>query len=354
MTLDPLAPLPLITSGLPGIGGRIKVEPEDFEVEEIPAYEPSGEGSFLYLWIEKRDMGAEYFVRTLARRLDIPSGEIGTAGLKDRRALTRQLVSLPDSVESRLGQIDGDGIRTLKVNRHSNKLRAGHLRGNRFNVLIRAVASDAGQFLPPLIEAVNRHGFPNFYGPQRFGKEGETAALGLSLLRGDGGAPRRLSPFLRRLGVSAAQSLLFNHWLENRIKDGLFDKVLPGDVMTKLPHGGLFVVEDQPAEQARFDRRETVFTGPMYGRKLFASAAVASERENAVLAEFGLESRHFFGFGKLLSGTRRAAIVYPDDLQAEIIPDGVRLRFTLPSGCYATVLLNEIMKSSLLDGDELA
>jgi tRNA pseudouridine13 synthase len=124
--------------------------------------------------------------------------------------------------------------------------------------------------------------------------------------------------------------------------------------MTKLPHGGLFVVEDQPAEQARFDRRETVFTGPMYGRKLFASAAVASERENAVLAEFGLESRHFFGFGKLLSGTRRAAIVYPDDLQAEIIPDGVRLRFTLPSGCYATVLLNEIMKSSLLDGDELA
>ena len=89
---------PLLTADLPGIGGRIKVEPEDFEVEEIPAYQPSGEGEFLYLWIEKRDMGAEYFVRQVARRLGIPPGEVGTAGLKDRRAVTRQWVSVPVQV----------------------------------------------------------------------------------------------------------------------------------------------------------------------------------------------------------------------------------------------------------------
>src|ERR1700688_3893080 len=90
---------PLLTADLPGLGGRIKASPEDFEVEEIPAYEPSGSGDFLYLWVEKRDMGAEYFTRQVARRLDIPVGEVGTAGMKDRRAVTRQMVSVPAPVE---------------------------------------------------------------------------------------------------------------------------------------------------------------------------------------------------------------------------------------------------------------
>src|SRR5450631_2924555 len=98
---------PLLTADLPGIGGKIKALPEDFEVEEIPAYEPSGTGDFLYLWIEKRDMGAEYFTRQIARRLDIPVGEVGTAGLKDRHAITRQMVSVPGRVENSLGQIEG-------------------------------------------------------------------------------------------------------------------------------------------------------------------------------------------------------------------------------------------------------
>ena len=94
MTFDPLAPTPLLTADLPGIAGRIKSQPEDFEVEEIPAYEPSGTGEFLYLWIEKRGLGAEYFVRQVARRLDIPTQEVGTAGLKDRHAVTTSCVGM--------------------------------------------------------------------------------------------------------------------------------------------------------------------------------------------------------------------------------------------------------------------
>ena len=78
--LDDVLSPPLLTSDLPGIGGKIKSIPEDFEVEEIPAYEPAGQGEFLYLWIEKRDMGAEYFTRQIAKRLGIGPGEIGTAG----------------------------------------------------------------------------------------------------------------------------------------------------------------------------------------------------------------------------------------------------------------------------------
>ena len=121
---DPLIP-PLLTPDLPGIGGRIKVEPEDFEVEEIPAYEPAGTGDHLFLWIEKRDIGAEFFARGIARRLGIAPGEVGTAGLKDRRAVTRQWVSVPAAVESRLAELDGDGVRVLRVSRHGNKLRPG-------------------------------------------------------------------------------------------------------------------------------------------------------------------------------------------------------------------------------------
>src|ERR1700674_4931399 len=115
MTFEPLALPPLLTADLPGIGGRIKTEPEDFEVEEIPAYSPSGTGDFLYLWIEKRSMGAEFFVRQIAHRLGIPAGEVGTAGLKDRHAVTRQWVSVPASAEPRLAGLDGEGIQVLSV-----------------------------------------------------------------------------------------------------------------------------------------------------------------------------------------------------------------------------------------------
>src|ERR1700756_355847 len=115
MPFDPLQPTPFLTADLPGIGGRIKQDPEDFEVEEIPAYEPSGSGDYLYLWIEKRDMGAEYFSRQVAQRLGIAPGEVGTAGLKDRRAVTRQMVSVPARAEAQLPRLEGDGVRVLRV-----------------------------------------------------------------------------------------------------------------------------------------------------------------------------------------------------------------------------------------------
>src|SRR3954449_5663086 len=109
MDFDPRTP-PLWTSDLPGIGGRLKSVPEDFDVEEIPAYQPSGSGDFLYLWLEKRAMGAEYFTRQVAHRLGVAVSAVGTAGLKDRHAVTRQMVSVPATAEPQLAQLDGDGI----------------------------------------------------------------------------------------------------------------------------------------------------------------------------------------------------------------------------------------------------
>src|SRR5262245_7538580 len=203
----PLDPTPLVTADLPGIGGRIKSQPEDFEVTEVPAYEPSGQGNFLYLWVQKRGMGAEYFVRQLAKRLDIPPGEIGTAGMKDRHAITRQWVSVPPTCEPRLNQVDDDDLRVLRTSRHTNKLKPGHLHGNRFTLLVRGVEPDAESRLPALLAVIRRQGMANFYGPQRLGKEGETFSTGMELLTGRG---RRVNPFLRKLSLSAVQSALFN------------------------------------------------------------------------------------------------------------------------------------------------
>ena len=340
---DALAP-PLLTSDLPGIGGKIKTNPEDFEVEEIPAYEPSGQGEFLYLWIEKRDMGAEYFQRQIAKRLDIPVGEIGTAGLKDRRAVTRQWVSIPGDVEARLPALEGEGIKVLRVSRHSNKLRSGHLHGNRFRILLREVMAplpDGRGSYESLIERIRQHGLPNYYGPQRFGRDSETLHLGLAMLRGEKNVR---NPFLKKLALSAAQSALFNHILAQRFRDGLLRRVLPGDVMCKIPFGGMFVAADVEAEQERFDAREIVTASPIFGRKTFAAKDEAAQREQAALSAFGLTESSFNGFGKLLQGTRRHDLVYLADLAADVEADGLRLSFTLPAGSYATVLLREIMK----------
>ncbi len=341
MNVDPFSP-PLVTEDLPGIGGRIKSEPEDFEVEEIASYEPSGEGSHLYLWVEKRDMSAEYFARQIARRLDIKTMDIGTAGRKDRRAITRQWVSLPDTVEERLDDLNGEGMRILKVSRHTNKLKTGHLQGNRFRILIRDVESV--ESLELIVTRIREQGLLNYYGAQRFGLDHETGTVGLDLLRGEPLVDKRWKQ-QRKFVLSAGQSVLFNLYLGQRLKDGLTRTVLSGDVMGKWPRGGMFVAEDVSTEQSRFDVRETVTLGPIFGRKTFQAHGVAAESEQTILDEAGIDREVFSKFGKMLMGTRRQNLIYVDDLSVEQVSEGVRCQFSLPSGSYATILMRELMKA---------
>lgn len=348
----PVPVTPFLTPDLPGIAGRIRVTPDDFEVDEVPAYEPCGSGDHLYLHVEKRSMGAEYFVKQIARRLGIATGDVGTAGLKDRHAVTRQMVSVPASAEPNVSVIDGDGIRVLSVNRHTNKLRPGHLRGNRFRILVRHTIDNPAPLVAPIVERIRTLGLPNFYGPQRFGHDGETVALGMGLVHGNGAKVR--NPFLKKLALSAVQSLIFNVYLASRLTDNLLRTVLAGDVMAKWPMGGMFTVDDVAREQGRFDVREIVSAGPIVGRKTFPAHAAAREREQAALAQVGVSAESLGGFGKLLEGTRRHNLIYVDDLTHDAEPEGVRLTFTLPAGSYATVLLREVMKAEVVDDEPAA
>jgi tRNA pseudouridine13 synthase len=169
--------------------------------------------------------------------------------------------------------------------------------------------------------------------------------MGLALLRGEKPSKPVRNPFLKKLALSAVQSALFNHVLASRFKDGLLRRVLPGDVMCKIPFGGMFVATDVETEQKRFDSREIVSAGPIVGRKTFAATQEAARREEAALSAFGVTQAMFNGFGKLLQGTRRHNLIYVDDLTAEHETECLRVRFTLPAGSYATVLLRELMKS---------
>ncbi|MEX0703970.1 MAG: tRNA pseudouridine(13) synthase TruD [Planctomycetales bacterium] len=341
------AATPPLTAALPGVGGRTKVEPEDFEVEEIPAYEPSGAGEHLFLWIEKRDVAAEQLQRHVARVLGVSTSDVGMAGLKDRRAVTRQYVSVPAARVARIAELNTEAIRVLKAERHGNKLKTGHLRGNRFSVLVREVVENAEQIARPIAERVARQGFPNYFGSQRFGHEGETLALGFDLLAGrkrpqDLPAARRR--FLSRLSLSAVQSELFNRALAERLRDGLLHQVLAGDVMEVVASGGKFIAEDVAREQPRYDAGEIVPTGPMFGPKMRQPAGEPLERERRLLEACELKLEDFRRQQRLLPGTRRACIVWPAELAIQAEPEGLRLSFTLPPGTYATTLLAEFCK----------
>jgi tRNA pseudouridine13 synthase len=353
--------VPYISGDLPGTGGRIKVEPEDFVVEEIPLYEPCGQGPHVYLWVEKRGVSAGALGGIVARHFDVQKSDVGMAGNKDRQAVTRQWVSIPEqglgsrTLEEIVGPI-GEGVAILEATRHGNKLRTGHLKGNRFRLRIRNLdvePSEALERAKAIVERLGREGMPNTYGEQRFGQEGATLALGLGLLRGDREAKGRVARdrFLKRLSLSAVQSEAFNRVLAMRLEGQNLRRILGGEVLQKTDTGGIFVVaagEEQEA-QTRLDGGEVVITGPMPGPKMRMAEGEALAVEVAALAELGIGWEQFAGHGKLMPGTRRPLIVYPEFDEVGLDEDSLLLSFALPSGSYATVLLGEITKKTPQD-----
>jgi len=341
--------------------GRIKEEPEDFVVEELPAYLPTGEGEHLYLWIEKRDVSSDYLTGQLSRALGISRDSIGMAGQKDRRAVTRQWISIPGEAQSRLSALDdlaAQGlIKVLSSSRHRNKLRTGHLVGNRFDIRVRTADPAAHENAAGIAERVRQEGVPNRYGDQRFGIGDSTLAWGRDLLTGARSAreiePHRRRSFLR-LALSSVQSDLFNAVIQIRESRGSLRRALDGDVLQVIASGGCFLTEDPAVDQARIDSREVIPTGPMFGVKMKSPSGETYQLEQEILAASGFELEHFEPYSQLMQGARRALVVYPTDVAVHADPLGVRVVFSLPPGAYATTVLAEFLEDPKdeLEGDE--
>jgi tRNA pseudouridine13 synthase len=349
---DPLAPreVPLLTPELPGTSGSVRVSEDDFRVEELPLYEPSGSGGHLHLTIEKSGRTTPEVARELAAALGTREREIGYAGLKDKRAVAVQRLSIPvppraaDFAE-RAAAAAGPGWRVQSVALHDNKLRPGHLRGNRFIVIIRGVRADALARAERICAELRARTVPNLYGSQRFGRRGDNAALGAAILRREA-APR--DRFLRRLALSALQAEVFNRCLAARLRDGLFDRAIAGDVLRKRQTGGLFVSEDAAGDTERIRAGEVDPAGPLPGHSLFAAGGEALAREEAVLAEAGLDPRSFAVGGGEMEGARRSYRVAVEELRVESVgPDALAIRFALPKGSYAASVLREVMKETV-------
>jgi tRNA pseudouridine13 synthase len=321
--------------------------PETFVVEEIAAYEAAGAGEHTYLWVEKRGVTTMDAARRLARLLDVDARDVGYAGLKDRNAVTRQWMSVPRVDPERARLISEPDLRVLEVARHGNKLRTGHLRGNRFELIVGIEAGGAAfDSLCARLAALAMSGVPNRFGEQRFGAAGDNATAGLAILRGE---RREQDRRLRNLLLSAAQSAVFNRVLERRAADGLA-VVRAGDVLQKVASGGLFVTEDVETDQLRVNAGELAITGPLPGgrEKEPPVGTPARAVEDAALADMGATREDFGRAGRDLPGARRPFLVplglgdpavQPEPATASPNGVSVRLRFSLPAGSYATVVV---------------
>ena len=316
--------------------GNIKSSEDDFVVEEIPAYTPCGAGEHLYLWIEKRGVTATELTRHFEVTLKLHSRDIGMAGKKDRHAVTRQFISVPARAVDNYKILNTESITVLDAVPHGNKLRTGHLHGNAFDIIVRTTEK-----LDCLLceNSLRQLGVPNYFGPQRFGRHGNTGAHGFAILKR--GKVNRRRQTRERFELSAMQSLLFNHTLAARVRDGFLRTMRSGDLAQFVATKSLFSVDDPTMEQVRCDAGEIVPTGPMFGAKMKFASADVGVAEAATLAEFDLQVDDFNSLRKYIPGARRAQLVYPQNLSVAAISGGYRFRFTLPPGCYATTLLRE-------------
>jgi tRNA pseudouridine13 synthase len=337
--------LPYLTAELPGTGGTLRTTPEDFCVDEEPAYAAKGEGDHVFVRLEKRGLTTQMAVERIAKALNVKPRDIGVAGMKDRHAVTRQWISLPPPVQPEAASaLVLEDVTILEVVRHPHKLRTGHVRGNRFVLRVRGVVDDAVARAEAILARLAQPpGAPNWYGEQRFGRDGDNAERGRAIVNGEG-FPRDRK--LARLLVSALQSELFNRWLVARMADGLYATVIAGDVLHKVG-GGMFTTEDPAIDTPRLVAGEIVLTGPMFGDTMRAppDGTLAAEREAAILAAGGLARDSFASVRAIAEGTRRdATIQVSSPTVIQLDNAGIEVAFSLPGGAYATAVMRELMK----------
>lgn len=353
--------------------GFIKVTPADFVVDEIPAYEPSGEGPHLYVHLKKTGLTTDEAVRSISRVIGVDRRDIGVAGLKDKVAVTTQWISVPaksdGSTDDAVRALSLPGIEVLEQRRHGNKLKTGHLRGNRFRIVVRGVDPTRTADVERTLARIATSGVPNAFGAQRFGRDADNHVRAALWLTGRERAPG--DPRLRRFHFSAFQSHVFNQVLAARVTDGTWERPLLGDLLRKLSpdgeEGGIFICTDVQVDRERAARGEVCPTGPIVGDKMRQTEAEALELEQRIVAPLieGIDLRRARSLGE---GTRRALKLRVLELsfanlgdsrssntssmdegmssdQTRKMPVGnsIELRFVLPKGAYATTVLENVV-----------
>ena len=393
-----------LSSEITGTGGIIKQAPEDFQVTELPAYEPCGSGEHLYLTIEKKGITTLEAVSRIAKKLRLPEREIGYAGMKDSVGVTRQTLSVQRVKPEDVSRLTFDGLKVLAAVRHTNKLKLGHLKGNHFRIVIREVFADALQNALAVISLLARRGVPNRFGYQRYGVQGNSHLIGAAMLRRDwkeavdhliglpdmvrdeewrnaiiayqqGDIPaalrlmpghcrgereilqrlvgrpdawekafQALQPRMKKLYLSACQSHMFDKTVELRLKE--IDLIRQGDLAYKHINGSCFLVEDVEAEALRAGKFEISATGPMFGSKMKQPGGETLVMEERILAEEGIRPEDFdLGNGLRLEGERRPLRVPLGDHHVSIDGSNIIVEFSLPRGSYATSVVREITKN---------
>lgn len=401
------ASLPYLTADLPGVGGAIKRYDEDFRVEEIPLYPACGSGTHTYLTIRKQGLTTLAAVGQIARALGKLPRDIGYAGLKDAHGITQQRVSVEHVEPDRIAALALSRIQVVSVERHTNKIKLGHLAGNRFVIRIRGAAGEALSRAEAILDILGKRGVPNYFGPQRFGVRGDNAAVGRAALAGDDdeavalilGRPspadrgevrkarelfdagdwkasaaawpagfreqthicralirgkgnahqawQAVHHTLRKLYLSAFQSALFNHVLANRMLR--LDRLETGDLAWKHRNGACFHVEDAAVEQPRCEALEISPTGPLFGERMTEARENPGRQEAKTLAQAGLDTRVLRTKGSTkLKGARRPLRVPLGPCTVAADRDGrglyLCLSFELPPGAYATSVTREVCK----------
>ena len=269
--------------GAPVLQARFRVAPEDFHVEEIDGFEPTGEGEHLLLTVEKRGMNTAFAAKRIARWAGIQEMGVGYAGLKDRHAVTRQRFSvhLPKRVAPDLASLQDDSLRVLEHAWHHRKLPRGALRGNRFELVLRQVQGER-EAIDQRLEAIARGGLPNYFGEQRFGRDGDNVEAARRMFAG-----QRVRREQRSIYLSAARSAMFNAVLSARVQAGDWSTGRDGEVWMLEGSQSVFgpeAADDGLAERA--GRLDIHPTGPLWGRVELRCAGACRELELAVTEVF--------------------------------------------------------------------
>ena len=327
--------------GRPVSHARIRSVPEDFRVDEILGFVADGEGEHLLLQVEKRGANTAWVARQLARIAGLRTRDVSYAGRKDRNAVTVQhfTVWLGKRPEPDWTAIDDSEFRILSVQRHRRKLRLGALQGNRFRLIVRELAGPTSA-LEERLQAIRDRGVPNYFGEQRFGRDGGNIKRALAFFSD----PRRVRDRdTRSLLLSTARSLIFNAVLAQRVQQGTWNAVLPGEACMLDGSRSVFCAHEVDAAlQARVAEGDVHPSGPLWGKGVSLVDLRVAELEKEVAEQYAVWARGLETAGLQLA---RRALRLPVQELCWTFPDDktLSLEFVLPAGAYATAVLREII-----------